>query len=119
MSLTLPQMGERFGPGHVIALSEVHTDALELIEHGLVLDPLGDGRNPERSADLADRLHHAPVHGVGGDLTDELAVDLEVVYWECLQLLEKQQPKTKNNKHEFAAARLERAHEEGNVGKSG
>src|SRR5579862_7235263 len=64
----------------VIALREIHSNALELTQDRLILHPFRHGRDAQCTADLADSLHHTPVHGIGGDLTDELAVDLQEVY---------------------------------------
>src|SRR5580700_10470544 len=55
------------------------------------LDPLGDGLNAHGSADLADRLHHAAIDPIAGDVFDELPVDLEVIDRESFQVHERGQ----------------------------
>src|SRR6185437_8566827 len=63
------QLCQRLWQGHVIALREVDTDPLQLIQHSLALDPFGYGLDSEGAPDLADRLNHAAVNRIGGDLT--------------------------------------------------
>src|SRR5437870_13379100 len=86
------QLRERQGPRHVVALRKIDTDALELGEHRFGLDALGNRRDAEGPADLDDRLDHAAIHRVVGDMTDELPVDLEEIDRQRLQIHEGRQP---------------------------
>src|ERR1700680_1962983 len=71
----LRQLRDRQGIGEMETLREIHSDALELGEHHLGLDTLGDGGDAEGPTDLADGLDHAAVDRILRDVTDELPVD--------------------------------------------
>ena len=84
-----PSSASGRGRGHVVALREIHSDALELRQHLRRLDRFGDGRDAKCLADLADGFHHAPIDRVGGDVADELPVDLQKVDRQRLQIQER------------------------------
>src|SRR5579863_806465 len=100
------QLRERQRLGEVKALRVIDADAPELIEHRLALDALGDGGDAERAADLADGLDHAAVDRIGGDVIDELAVDLEKIDRQRLQVHERRHPGAEIIEREAAAAAL-------------
>src|SRR5437660_115108 len=113
------QLRDRQGPRQVVALSKIDTDALELREHRFGLDALGNRRDAEGPADLDDRLDHAAIHRVVGDMTDELPVDLEEIDRQRLQIHEGRQPGAEVVQRELAAARFQLAHEVGDAGEAG
>ena len=83
------ELSERPWPCQVVALYEVHTEPLKLAEHGRRLDGFRNRRDTKRLTYLADRFHHAPVDRIVGDLFDELAVYLQEVDRQCLQVKER------------------------------
>src|ERR1700736_867050 len=97
------QFGNRQRCRHEEALRKIHTDAFQLIQHRFGLDALGHGRDTQRPAYLADGLDHAPVHGVLGDMADELAIDLEVVHRQRLEVHERRQSTAEVIQRELAA----------------
>src|SRR6185312_12771196 len=93
VSSVIGQLADRPWIGDEEALGKVHPDPLQLIQHRLALHALGDGRDPQRPADLADGFHHAAIDRVLRHLTDELAVDLQEVHRQSLQVHERGQPR--------------------------
>src|ERR1700752_188906 len=93
------------------SLREVDADAPQLDEHRIGLHAFGDGGDSERPADLADRLDHAAIHRILGDVADELTVDLQVIHRERLQVHERRHAGAEVIERELAAASLELAHE--------
>ena len=79
---------ERRGATEQISLGQVHAHLLEQQQRGLVLDALGDRRLVELAGEADDPAHHAAVGLVGGELPDELDIDLEVVGREVLEVAE-------------------------------
>src|SRR5579859_6521977 len=88
-ALILVYLRDRLRMGEIEPLREIDPDALELIEHRLRLHALGHRRDAERAADAADGLDHAAVDRILGDVADELAVDLEEVHRQRLQIKER------------------------------
>src|SRR5579871_3078948 len=74
-SASVAERAHRLRRREEVALREVDADPRELIEHRLALDTLGNREDAERGAHLADRLDHAAVHGVLGNVADELTID--------------------------------------------
>ena len=70
-------------------------------------------------ADLGDGLDHAAIHDVGGDVRGEVAVDLEEIHRQRLQVHERGHAAAEIIEREAAAARLELAHEERRLGEAG
>src|SRR5271156_5804033 len=62
--------------GDVEALREAYPQPAQFGQHFGRLHPLGDGPNAHGFADLADRLHHAAIDSIAGDVFHELTVDL-------------------------------------------
>src|SRR5215813_2715062 len=93
------------------SLREVHADAPELCEYRLAFHAFGHRGDPERAPDLADRLDHAAVHRVLGDVTDELSVDLQEVHRQGFQIDERGNPGAEVIERKAAAAALELAHQ--------
>src|SRR5215471_2524512 len=93
------------------SLREIYADAPELGEYRPALHAFGHGGDPERAPDLADRLDHAAVHRVLGDVTDELSIDLQEVHRQGLQIDERGNPAAEVIERKAAAAALELAHQ--------
>src|SRR5215469_16749126 len=93
------------------SLREIHADAPELGEYRLALHAFGHGRDPERAPDLADRLDHAAVHRVLGDVTDELSIDLQEVHRQGFQIHEGGDPSAEVIERKATAAALQFAHQ--------
>src|SRR5262249_50801184 len=100
------ELRDRQRLSEVEPLCEIDADALELREHGLRPAPRGDRGEPERPPHLADGLHHAAIDGVLRDVADELAVDLEKVYRQGLQVHEGRDTRAKVIEGELAAPPL-------------
>src|SRR5688572_15146548 len=67
------------GFGEMEALDVVDPDILEHGQYLRALHLLRDGGDFHGTADLGDGLDHAAVHGIGGHVCGELAVDLEEI----------------------------------------
>src|SRR5499427_6832264 len=101
------------------SLREIHADAPELGEYRLALHAFGHGGDPESAPDLADRLDHAAVHRVLGDVTDELAIDLQEVHRQRLQIHEGGNAGAEVIERKAAAATLELAHQVARIREAG
>src|SRR6516165_345530 len=107
----LRQFADRQWGRQVKALREIHPDAFELRKHRRALDTLGHGSNPERAPDLADRLDHAAVDRILGDVADELPIDLQEVHRQGLQVHERGDAGAEIIERKAAPAALQLAHE--------
>src|SRR5438128_4229616 len=68
------------GLGEVEALDVIDADGLEHRQHLGTFDFLGNRGDLHRTADLGDGLDHAAIHGVGGHVRREVAVDLQEIH---------------------------------------
>ena len=101
------------GPGDVIALRKFDSQGGELLEHGFGLDAFGDHFDAHRVTHFADRLHHAFVHLVMRNIVDELAVDLQVVDGQVLEIGKRRQATAEIVQRELATEFLQRPRGEG------
>src|SRR2546427_1442458 len=94
------------GPGHadVIALRVIDTALPQPVGHLYVADELGDGLLAHALRDPDDRFDHKLVGGVGDEAPNEVAVDLEVVEREVLEVVERAEACSKVVQGELAAA---------------
>jgi hypothetical protein len=72
----------------VIALRVVDAVRFEPTGGGIVRHELGDGLFPRAPGDAGDRPDHELVHPAGEEVADEVAVDLEVVEGQGLEVVE-------------------------------
>src|SRR5882762_8463535 len=80
---------QRFGSRQIVALGEVDTELLQALERLGSLDAFGYRGNPQCSGHLGDGLDHAAIDGIGGEAADELAVDLEEIHGQALEIVER------------------------------
>ena len=81
-------LGEWFGASEEVALAVVDAEVGEDVDAFLVADEFGDGVFAHAAGDLHDGGDQGAVGRVGGAVADELAVDLEVVKREVLEVVE-------------------------------
>src|SRR5579859_5701012 len=75
--------------GYVKPLGEAYAQTPQFGEDLRRLHPFGDGLNAHGVADLADGRDHAAVDRIAGHVLDELAVDLQIVDGQGLQVHER------------------------------
>jgi len=94
------------GPGHadMETLRVVDAAIAEAIRHGLIRDEFGHGLLPHASRDLYERLDDELVRGIGAKATNEVAIDLEIVEGEMLQVIERAESGAKVIQREAAPA---------------
>lgn len=85
------------------SLGVVDAEPAQELERGLVLHALGDRGSPEAAGHFDDRLYGHPVGRGAGDLLDELAVDLERVERQVLQVVEGPESRPEVIEHDLAA----------------
>jgi hypothetical protein len=78
-----------FGPSNEIALREVDAKRRKLLEYLRRFDTLSDRQDTKRARHFAYGFDHASVHWIGVDVTDELAVDLQIVNGQGFQIMER------------------------------
>src|SRR5690606_31043054 len=76
----------------------------------------GDRLEAHGVTDLRDRLDHAAIDVIGRDVLNELAVDLQIVDRQILEVHEGRQSAAEIVERELTAARAELAHEVYDVG---
>ena len=96
---------------HVIALHEVDAELAQQVLGLLVLDELGDGLLPEAGGRVHEALEDHPVGARGRALAHELAVDLEDVERQLLEVDERAEPGAEVVEREPAADLGERTGE--------
>src|SRR4051812_1208366 len=84
---------ERARPPEVVALGVVDTQAGEQVDGLLVADDLGDRLLVEAAGEFDHRLDHQLVGGAVAGVSNELAVDLQEVEWQVLQVVERSEPR--------------------------
>src|SRR5581483_10882797 len=94
---------ERTGAAEVEPLAVVDADVLQELDRRIVADELGDRPAAQAARDVHDRTHDQLVGGVGDEVGDELAVDLQVVELEVLEVVEGGEPRTEVVQREMAA----------------
>jgi hypothetical protein len=82
-------VGERLGAPEEVPLAVVDSEVGEDVDAFLVADEFGDGVFAHAAGDLDDGGDQNPVGGVGGAVADVLAVDLEVVERQVLEVIER------------------------------
>src|SRR5581483_10213903 len=95
----------------VVPLAVVDAEAVEQFPGGVVTDELGDRARAETPSDVDDGLDDEPVGRVGDEVGDELAVDLQVVEVEVLEVVERGEARAEVVEREFATERAQIARE--------
>ena len=102
-------LGERSGPGDVVALREVDAELAQQLERLGVLDALGDGLQAEAARERDDRLDDVGAGRVRREVAHELDVDLEEVERELLEVGEAAVAGAEVVEGELAAERVRRS----------
>jgi hypothetical protein len=100
----------------VEALAVVDAKACEDLDGPQVLDVLGDRALPHPVGDLHDRGDEDPVSFVLGTAADELAVHLQVIEWQVLEVVERAEAGAEVIERELASQLGEPLGEGGGVG---
>ena len=98
---------QRGGPADVEALHVVDAEVAHQRHRLLVADHLGDRALAEPAGDVHDRLDHELVGAVGHAAAHELAVDLQVVERQVLEVVERREGGAEVVEREAAAERGE------------
>src|SRR2546428_1530152 len=99
----------RYGFRHadVITLPKINTDLAEETSGLLVRNELGDGLLAHSPCDADDGRNHELVHGACGEAADEVAVDLEVVKREALEVVKGSEARAEVVQGESAAPAMQ------------
>src|ERR1051326_533801 len=93
------------------ALRVVDAELAHHPQHRVGLDPLGHGGDAHGAADAADGGDHGAVDGIVGDVAHELAVDLEEVHRQVLEVAERAHARAEIVQREAATQRAQGVHE--------
>src|ERR1044072_6418622 len=93
------------------ALRVVDAELAHHPQHRVGLDPLGHGGDAHGAADAADGGDHGAVDGIVGDVAHELAVDLEEVHRQVLEVAERAHARAEIVQREAATQRGQGVHE--------
>ena len=94
-----------------MALGKVDAQLAELLEHAGRLDELGHRRHPDHLRDVAEAPHRRQVQRIAAQLADELAVDLQHIHRQRLQIAEGRGPGAEVVQRDADAQRAHRRHE--------
>src|SRR5258708_28684588 len=103
----------------MVALGEVDTELLQALERLGSLDAFAYRGYPQRPGHLGDRFDHAAIHWIGGEAADELAVDLEKIHGQALEIVERGHAGAEVIERKAAAALLDFLHEKHRLGEAG
>src|ERR1043165_3890768 len=93
------------------ALRVVDAELAHHPQHRVGLDPLGHGGDAHGAADAADGGDHGAVDGIVGDVAHELAVDLEEVHRQVLEVAERAHARAEIVQREAATQRAQGVYE--------
>lgn len=90
-----PQLVDRPGPVQQVTLHKIDAEAAQALQHRRVVDKLGHGLQADQAGDVGKAAHSRLVQGVVDQVADELAVDLEEVHLQRLEVAEGRCPGAK------------------------